>query len=166
MERPYLCVQCGDRARYIDPEAPYYKYCSNDCRELHSRCANLHGPGESFYVGQRSRPFDERHFRRTVHTAPQMQLVEMHLEPGEEIGAETHKYMHQLFFIERGSGFATLEDTKSRRLSERSIVYVPAGIRHNMTADANGPGLWMQTVYTPFFAYSFEHPPDMDDVKK
>ena len=47
-------------------------------------------------------------FRKVIFTAPHSQLVLMCIEPGDDIGEETHDKVDQFFRIESGEGVAVL----------------------------------------------------------
>jgi mannose-6-phosphate isomerase-like protein (cupin superfamily) len=67
-------------------------------------------------------------FRREILTNQHSQLVLMSIEPGDEIGEETHDVDQLLAFV-GGEGEAVLDGKKSR-VEEGSLVAVPAGTRH------------------------------------
>jgi mannose-6-phosphate isomerase-like protein (cupin superfamily) len=87
-------------------------------------------------------------FRRVVYTAPHSQLVLMCLEPGEDIGVETHADIDQFFRIERGQGEIVLEGV-SQPISAGSAVVVPAGTRHNLVNGSTTERLHLSTIYSP-----------------
>lgn len=87
------------------------------------------------------------HFRRVLFTTPLSQLVLMTLQPGEEIGAETHDDHDQFFRIEAGQGKAIVgEDTYA--LEDGVVVIVPAGAHHNVINTGKEP-LRLYTLYMP-----------------
>ena len=71
---------------------------------------------------------DNRDFRRVLYTGPHMQLVLMSLEPGEEIGEETHEGTDQFFRVEAGTGEVWMDGRATPVESDTAIV-VPAGAR-------------------------------------
>ena len=85
-------------------------------------------------------------FRREILTNKHSQIVLMSIEPGDEIGAETHKVDQILFFV-AGKGRAEL-DGKKRQIKENSLVVVPAGTLHNFINTGDEP-LKLFTVYAP-----------------
>ena len=91
-------------------------------------------------------------FRREVATGPHSQVVVMTLEPGEEIGEETHDDADQILLFVEGDGEAVLDGQPSP-VKRDQLVLVPAGTRHNFLN--SGPGLLrLVSIYAPP-----EHPP-------
>ncbi len=86
-------------------------------------------------------------FRHVVFTAPHMQLVLMSLDPGEEIGEETHEDTDQFFRVEKGKGEMVL-DGRVSFIEEDSGVVVPAGTRHNVRNTGHEP-MRLYTIYAP-----------------
>jgi mannose-6-phosphate isomerase-like protein (cupin superfamily) len=85
-------------------------------------------------------------FRRTVVTGEHAQVVVMTIQPGEEIGEETHEGDQILFFVE-GTGEAVL-DGESSPVSPNDMVFVPAGTLHNFVNTGPEP-LRLVTTYAP-----------------
>jgi mannose-6-phosphate isomerase-like protein (cupin superfamily) len=86
-------------------------------------------------------------FRRVLYTGAHMQLVVMTLQPGEEIGAETHDDRDQFFRIEDGKG-EILIDGARHEVEDDFAVIVPAGARHNVINTGDEP-LKLYTLYGP-----------------
>lgn len=86
-------------------------------------------------------------YRRVLYTAAQMQLVLMALQPGEEIGEETHEDGSQFFRVEKGTGEVWIDGNKTEIESDMGIV-VPAGARHNIINTGKEP-LKLYTLYAP-----------------
>jgi quercetin dioxygenase-like cupin family protein len=72
-------------------------------------------------------------YRRVLYTGPNTQLVLMTLQPGEEIGLETHAEHDQFIRVEAGTGVVILNGRK-HDLSDGSAVVIPAGVEHNRAA--------------------------------
>jgi mannose-6-phosphate isomerase-like protein (cupin superfamily) len=85
-------------------------------------------------------------FRQTVVTGEHAQVVVMTIQPGEEIGEETHEGDQILFFVE-GTGEAVL-DGESAPVSPNDMVFVPAGTLHNFVNTGSEP-LRLVTTYAP-----------------
>ena len=85
-------------------------------------------------------------FRREIYTDPKLQLVLMSIEPGEEIGAETHQVDQMLVFV-AGAGKAVLNREESA-VAANHLVVVPAGTMHNFINTGNEP-LKLYTIYAP-----------------
>ena len=85
-------------------------------------------------------------FRRVVYTGKHMQLVLMSLEPGQEIGEETHD-VDQFFRVEVGVGDVIIDGVKTL-VTRDTVVIVPAGARHNVVNTGSSP-LKLYTIYSP-----------------
>ena len=85
-------------------------------------------------------------YRRVLYTSRNLQLVLMALEPGEEIGEETHQ-LDQFIRVEMGAGEAHLDGVVQVLASEMAVI-IPAGIRHNVVNTGTEP-LKLYTLYGP-----------------
>ncbi|HET7608697.1 MAG TPA: cupin domain-containing protein [Gammaproteobacteria bacterium] len=86
-------------------------------------------------------------FRRVLYTGSNLQLVLMTLQPGEEIGAETHEDRDQFFRIVEGQGVVEI-DGRRHAVEDDYAVVVPAGARHNVINSGRSP-LKLYTLYGP-----------------
>jgi len=92
-------------------------------------------------------------YRKVIHTVPgSLQLVYMHLLPGEEIGMEVHSDTTQFIRVEEGLGVAIVEG-KRFNLKDGDALIVPYGSEHNIIASTD---LYLYTVYS-----KNEHPPGL-----
>ena len=91
---------------------------------------------------------ENENFRKVLYTAPNLQLVLMTLQPGEEIGLETHDHGDQFFRVEGGEGEAIL-DGEAHKLADGDIVVIPAGTEHNIVNTSGSEALRVYTIYTP-----------------
>lgn len=106
---------------------------------------------KGFHIELESATLANENFRKVLFTGPNMQLVLMTLQAGEEIGLETHTGHDQFIRVEAGEGKAIIgEETFS--LSDGSAIIVPAGSQHNVINTGNDQ-LKLYTVYAPA-----EHP--------
>ena len=87
------------------------------------------------------------YFRQVVYTAKNTQLTVMHLQPSEDIGHEVHD-VDQFLRIEKGTGRVILNDVESK-LSDGSVIIVPAGIKHNIINDSATEPMKLYTLYCP-----------------
>ena len=87
-------------------------------------------------------------FRRVLYTANGCQLVLMALNPGEEIGSETHDDVDQFFRFEGGEGVVVINGVK-RAVRDGSGVIVPAGALHNVINSSKKEKLRLYTIYSP-----------------
>ena len=86
-------------------------------------------------------------FRREVTTSKFSQVVLMSIEPGSEIGEETHDDVDQVLVFVEGDGEAVLEG-QAAPVVPNQLVFVPAGTLHNFRNTGSGP-LKLYTVYSP-----------------
>ena len=87
-------------------------------------------------------------FRRVLFTGPNTQLVLMTLQPGEEIGLETHAEHDQFIRVEGGSGVVLLDGVENA-LATGSAVVIPAGVEHNVINTSVDAPLQLYTLYSP-----------------
>lgn len=86
-------------------------------------------------------------FRRVLYTSKNLQLVLMAIQPGEEIGEETHDDRDQFFRVEKGKGEVWIDGHRSKIKSDIAII-VPAGARHNIV-NTGDKLLRLYTLYAP-----------------
>ena len=86
-------------------------------------------------------------FRRVLYTGANLQLVLMTLQPGEEIGEETHDDRDQFFRIEEGKGEIVIDGWR-HQVEDDYAVIVPAGALHNVINSGSAP-LKLYTLYGP-----------------
>jgi mannose-6-phosphate isomerase-like protein (cupin superfamily) len=86
-------------------------------------------------------------FRRVLYTGRNLQLVLMSLDPGEEIGRETHDDRDQFFRVEKGTGEVWIDGVKTVVKADDAFI-VPAGAEHNVVNSGSEP-LRVYTIYGP-----------------
>ncbi|HEV2862276.1 MAG TPA: cupin domain-containing protein [Pyrinomonadaceae bacterium] len=86
-------------------------------------------------------------FRRVLYTTERSQLVLMAVQPGDEIGEETHEGIDQVLSFIEGEGEAVIEG-ESRSARSGDVFVIPSGTRHNFIANGT-TALKLYTVYTP-----------------
>lgn len=86
-------------------------------------------------------------FRHVLYTGKNLQLVLMALQPGEEIGEETHKDRDQFFRVEKGEGEIIIDGNRSNIKSDDAMI-VPAGAKHNVI-NTGKTTLQLYTIYAP-----------------
>jgi mannose-6-phosphate isomerase-like protein (cupin superfamily) len=91
---------------------------------------------------------ENKNFREVLFTGPKSQLVLMSIEPGEDIGLETHDDTDQFIRVEGGTGKAVL-DGEEHRLEDGSALVIPAGTEHNIINTSRSEPLKLYSVYTP-----------------
>ncbi|MGX2030500.1 MULTISPECIES: cupin domain-containing protein [Methylocaldum] len=72
----------------------------------------------------------------------------MTLQPGEEIGLETHAGHDQFMRIESGPGVAVLNG-EEHPLSDGVAVVIPAGVEQNVINTSSDQPLGLYTRYSP-----------------
>ncbi|MDQ5981367.1 MAG: hypothetical protein QG570_114 [Patescibacteria group bacterium] len=87
-------------------------------------------------------------FRKVLYTAKNLQLVLMSLQPGEDIGVETHKENDQFFRFEEGTGKCFVDSTEYT-VKDGDALIVPAGAKHNIINTSKTNELRFYTIYSP-----------------
>jgi mannose-6-phosphate isomerase-like protein (cupin superfamily) len=85
-------------------------------------------------------------FRQEILTNEHSQIVLMSVEPGDDIGEESHDVDQVLMFV-AGQGEAVLNGERST-IQANSLVVVPAGTMHNFI-NTGSTALKLYTVYAP-----------------
>jgi len=98
-----------------------------------------------FYGNIEELTLNNDNFRQVLYTGKHAQLVLMCLQPGEEIGSETHPHVDQFFRFEAGRGKVII-DGQEQGVKEDEAVIVPAGSQHNVINSGDEP-LKLYTVY-------------------
>ena len=91
---------------------------------------------------------ENNNFREVLFTGSLIQMVMMSLEPGEDLGIETHLDTDQFIRVEKGEGKALL-DGKYYKLEEGAGIFIPPGAEHNVTNTSTSDRLKLCTVYSP-----------------
>jgi mannose-6-phosphate isomerase-like protein (cupin superfamily) len=87
-------------------------------------------------------------YRRVLYTGPNTQLVLMTLQPGDEIGQETHAEHDQFIRVEAGAAVVVLNGER-HTLGDGSAVVIPAGVEHNVVNMSDDAPLRLYTLYSP-----------------
>ena len=85
-------------------------------------------------------------YRRVLFTAKNSQLVVMAIQPGDEIGEETH-HLDQFIRLEEGQAQVVMDD-ESQVVQEDWAFVIPAGVKHNVI-NTGGNTLKLYSVYSP-----------------
>lgn len=91
---------------------------------------------------------ENTNFRKVLYTGPHSQLVLMALQPGEEIGLETHMEHDQFIRVEAGEGKALIGGEEFV-LADGVAIVIPAGSAHNVMNTSATEVMKLYTVYTP-----------------
>lgn len=87
-------------------------------------------------------------YRRVLFTGSKTQLVLMTLQPGEDIGLETHEGHDQFIRVEAGTGYVEL-DGERYDVGDGTAVVIPSGARHNLVNSSPDEPLRLYTLYSP-----------------
>ena len=101
-----------------------------------------------FIIDIEQKTLENENFREVLFTAPHSQLVVMTLQPGEEIGQETHDEIDQFIRVEAGTGKAILNG-EEKALADGTAVVIPAGTEHNVVNISQTEPLKLYTIYSP-----------------
>jgi mannose-6-phosphate isomerase-like protein (cupin superfamily) len=85
-------------------------------------------------------------FQKEVYLDRNIQIVLMHLKPGEDIGEETHPADQTTFFVS-GEGQAVVDGSRTKVGPNRTIV-IPKGAKHNSINKGTTP-LKLYSIYAP-----------------
>jgi len=89
---------------------------------------------------------ENAYFRQEILTNEHSQVVLMSVEPGDDVGEETHDVDQVLVFVE-GEG-ESVRNGERGRIGAGSLLSVPAGTRHNFINTGTTP-LKLYTIYAP-----------------
>ena len=89
---------------------------------------------------------ENEYFRKVLYTDQNVQLVVMALQPGEDIGEETHQ-LDQFIRVEKGEGKAVLDGVESS-IADGSAIIIPTGAKHNII-NVGGDSMKLYTLYAP-----------------
>jgi mannose-6-phosphate isomerase-like protein (cupin superfamily) len=103
---------------------------------------------KGFKINIEDETLNNVNFRKVLYTSKHLQVVLMSLNPGEEIGAETHKGVDQFFRFESGKGKCIL-DGNEYLVGDGDVIVVPAGSEHNIINTGTDRTLKMYTIYSP-----------------
>ena len=101
-----------------------------------------------YHTDIEKKTLENGYFRQVLFTGPHSQLVLMALQPGEEIGQETHPGTDQFIRVESGAGKAILNGEEIE-LADGSALVIPAGTQHNVVNTSFSQSLKLYTVYSP-----------------
>jgi mannose-6-phosphate isomerase-like protein (cupin superfamily) len=101
---------------------------------------------QGYVVNIKKAAKDNDFFRKVLFTGTQSQLVLMSLRPGEEIGTEVHR-VDQILYVVDGEGRVVLDGVE-KEFEKGEIVFVPAGVQHNVINTDDEP-MKLFTIYAP-----------------
>ena len=103
---------------------------------------------KSYTINIEEKTLENTHFREVLTTSSYSQLVVMALQPGEEIGVETHNDRDQFIRVESGKGKAILNGQEVL-LEDGTAVVIPGGTKHNVINTSTEETLKLYTIYSP-----------------
>lgn len=110
-----------------------------------------YSPEEEESIGFRlnieTETIENNNFRKVLFTTNKTQLVLMSLNPGEEIGLETHDG-DQFFRFESGEGKIIIGGDETQ-VVDGSAAVVPAGSSHNVINTSETEDLKLYAIYSP-----------------
>ena len=89
---------------------------------------------------------DNTFYQKEVYLDEICQIVMMNIQPGDEIGEETHDADQTTFFV-AGEGQAVL-DGKKTKVTPNHLLVIPKGTKHNIVNQGQQP-LKLFSVYSP-----------------
>lgn len=85
-------------------------------------------------------------FQKEAYRDDNIQIVMMHLAPGEDIGEETHEADQTTYFVS-GEGQVVIDGHRSKVVPNHLVV-IPQGAKHNIINKGEVP-LKLFSVYAP-----------------
>ena len=86
-------------------------------------------------------------FRKVLINGQHVQVVLMSINPGEEIGSETHPDNDQVLYLVSGRGKVVLNG-QEKAFNKGDLVLVKAGTEHNFITDGD-EAMKIITTYSP-----------------
>jgi len=103
------------------------------------------GPG--FVTNIEQDTVENTDFRRELYTTPHTQLVLMSIEPGSEIGMETHDDLAQFIRVDAGEGYVVMDGVRTP-IKDGFAIIIPENTEHNVVNTGSEP-LKLYTLYSP-----------------
>jgi len=100
-----------------------------------------------FLVNIEQDTIDNTDYRRVLYTTKNSQLVLMSVEPGDEIGEESHD-LDQFIRFESGEGSISLNGFE-HSVKDGDAIVVPEGVSHNIINTSDTKSLKLYAVYSP-----------------
>lgn len=102
----------------------------------------------NYYKGNiEQETLENKAFRKVVFTGEHMQLVFMTVQPGEDIGLESHEGHDQFIRIESGTARFLIGDGEFEGSDDFAVI-IPSGAQHNVT-NIGETELQLYTIYAP-----------------
>lgn len=101
---------------------------------------------KGYFLNLETATSDNYDYRSVLYTGKYMQLAIMSLQPGEDIGWETHPKSDQFLRVESGTGICLLND-EVYELEANDALIIPAGARHNIQNNSDSSQLKIYLLY-------------------
>ncbi|HZK35071.1 MAG TPA: cupin domain-containing protein [Bacillota bacterium] len=129
------------------PDCPNRRTCPNYPNMLKD-----FGP-EPFTINIEKASLQNENFRTALWTGEHLQLTLMSINVGDDIGLEIHPDVDQFLRIEQGQGLVMMGESRDRLnfrrcVSDDYVVFVPAGIWHNLVNTGPVP-IKLYSIYAP-----------------
>ncbi|MCL2350443.1 MAG: cupin domain-containing protein [Defluviitaleaceae bacterium] len=117
-----------------------------------NRAPSDFGP-QPFVVDIAKATLNNENYRTALWTGAHLQLTVMNIQPGDDIGLESHPHVDQFLRIESGQGVCQMGDAKNnlyftQPVFDDSAIFIPAGTWHNVTNTGSTP-LKLYSIYAP-----------------
>lgn len=103
---------------------------------------------KGYFANIEKKTLENESYREVLYTGPNLQLVVMSIEPGDDIGEEIHVGHDQFIRFEAGEGKVIL-DEKPIDVHGDDAVIIPAGTKHNVVNTSADAKLKLYTIYAP-----------------
>ena len=101
-----------------------------------------------YYAPIEKDTLENENFRKVLFTGQNMQLVLMTIQPGDDIGMETHEGHDQFFRFEAGMGKVVIDGTEYE-VKDGDVAIIPSGAEHNVINVSETETLKLYTIYSP-----------------
>ncbi|MDD4113284.1 MAG: cupin domain-containing protein [Herbinix sp.] len=111
-----------------------------------------HGP-DPFVTNINEAALHNNTFRTALWTGEYLQLTLMSIDVCDDIGLEMHSDVDQFLRLEQGQGLVMMGEDKNnlcyqKRVAKDYVIFVPAGIWHNLINTGNVP-IKLYSIYAP-----------------
>ncbi len=102
----------------------------------------------TFYANVEKITNQNKLYRNVIYTGKHQQFVLMNLRPLDDIHMEVHKKIDQFIRVEKGKGFAIVNNKKYKLYDGIGII-IPAGARHQIINTSKSQHLKLYSIYSP-----------------
>ena len=106
-----------------------------------------------FVVELEKATLENNNYRKVLYTSKRSQLVLMTIQPGDDIGLETHAEHDQFIRVEEGNARVVMGATKNKMTFDKKVsadwaILIPSGYWHNIINIGDKP-LKVYVLYAP-----------------